>query len=383
MKINILRRKPGIRPITDLSAKTSDEVYTLSNRQLIWRNYRKHKLAFVSLITIIIIFTVSIFCGFFSPFDPFEIDASKEYQPPQRIRIFDQGRLSRPFVYGFTVARNPETLQKEYVTDTSQKSHIRLFVRSWEYKLLGLVRTRIHLWGTDTGTAFLIGADSLGRDMLSRVLHGGRISTSIGLVGVILTAFLGITVGGIAGLSGGIVDNIIQRIVDLLRSIPKIPLWMGLSAALPSTWPPVRVYVGIVIILSLIGWTELGRVVRSKFLSLREENYVSLARLAGATQTRIITRHMIPAFMSHIVAAVTLSIPQMILAETSLSFLGIGLRPPTISWGVLLKSAQNVRTVALAPWLLLPGLAVIITVLSFNFAGDGLRDAADPYAGVR
>jgi peptide/nickel transport system permease protein len=373
--------REDLSPQTDLIQE--QDVYTLSNLQLVWLHFRKHKLAMASLIVIGVIYLLTMLCGFFSPHDPYEIDSLKEYQPPQRIRIFDQGRLSFPFVYGFDTKRDPNTLARVFEVNREKKYMLRLFVRSWQYRLLGFIKTDIHLWGTDQGTAFLLGADALGRDMVSRILYGGRISTSIGLIGVVITCVLGITRGGIAGLSGGIVDNLIQRFVELLRSIPKIPLWMGLSAALPSAWPPLRVYIGIVIILSLIGWTELGRVVRSKFLSLREENFVMLARLAGATQTRIIVRHMVPAFMSHIIAAVTLAIPQMILAETSLSFLGIGLRPPTISWGVLLKTAQNVRSVATAPWLLLPGVAVIITVLAFNFAGDGLRDAADPYSGVR
>jgi len=374
-------------PTEDFSRETDrvkeKDPYTLSNLQLVWLHFRRHKLAMASVVVIGVIYLLTMLCGFFSPYDPYNIESLKEYQPPPRIRILDQGRLSFPFVYGFDTERDPNTLARVFMVNKEKKYTLSIFVRSWEYRLLGFIKTDIHLWGTDKGAAFLLGADALGRDMLSRILYGGRISTSIGLIGVVITCVLGITLGGIAGLSGGIIDNVIQRIVDLLRSIPKIPLWMGLSAALPSTWPPLRVYIGIVIILSLIGWTEPGRVVRSKFLSLREENFVMLARLAGATQTRIIVRHMVPAFMSHIIAAVTLSIPQMILAETSLSFLGIGLRPPAISWGVLLKTAQNVRAVATAPWLLLPGVAVIITVLAFNFAGDGLRDAADPYSGVR
>jgi peptide/nickel transport system permease protein len=232
----------------------------------------------------------------------------------------------------------------------------------------------------DQQGVFLLGADRLGRDLFSRVIYGSRISLSIGLVGVLLSLLLGIVLGGISGYYGGIADNIIQRMIEFIRSIPSIPLWMALSAALPANWPVLRVYFAITVILSLIGWTGLARVVRGRFLALREEDFVLAARLVGSSEMRIILRHMVPSFLSYIIAALTLAIPGMILAETGLSFLGLGLRPPAISWGVLLQEAQNLRSVALAPWVLLPGAAVVISILAFNFLGDGLRDAADPYA---
>jgi len=361
--------------------KKNIDIYSASHSQLIWMNFKKHKLAMTAAGVLIAIYIVSIFCGFFSPMDPQEYSQMRTYQPPQRIRFFDEeGFNFRPFVYGYQGSRDMETLRRIYEIDKSKKFPIYFFVEGYEYKLLGLFETNIHFFGTKDGYLHLLGTDSMGRDVFSRILYGGRISTSIGFIGVIISFFLGITLGGIAGLYGGIVDNIIQRIIELIRSIPKIPLWMGLSAALPSSWSPLKVYAGIVAILALIAWTGLARIVRSKFLSLKNEDFVVLARLSGASESRLIIKHMVPAFLSHIIASLTLNIPQMIISETSLSFLGIGLRPPVISWGVLLQTAQSIKTVALAPWLLTPGVAVIVTVLAFNFVGDGLRDAADPYS---
>lgn len=356
------------------------DIATASNAQLIWLNFKKHKLAYGSLIVLIVIYVVTIFADFFAPYDPLNYAAQRKFQPPQRPRLIStEGFHLRPFVYGFDVVRNPETLGLEFEVDTSERYPLYLFVRGDTYNFMGAFETDIHFFGTREGHVYLLGGDSLGRDLFSRLLIGGRISTSIGFIGVVISLALGLTIGGVAGLVGGWVDNIIQRFMELIRSLPSIPLWMGLSAAIPMTWTPVQVYIGIVIILSLLDWTSLGRVVRSKFLSLRSENFVQLARLSGASNGRLIFKHMVPAFTSHIIASVTLAIPRMILAETALSFLGIGLRPPTISWGVLMQTAQNIRSVSRAPWLLLPGVAVIITVLAFNFVGDGLRDAADPY----
>jgi peptide/nickel transport system permease protein len=245
----------------------------------------------------------------------------------------------------------------------------------------GLFKSNLHLFGvqSDTGTVFLLGADELGRDVLSRIIFGARISMSIGLVGVLISLFLGILLGGLSGYLGGAVDMVIQRVIELLSSLPKIPLYMSLAAAMPLDWDSTRVYFMMVTILSVIGWSGMARVVRGRFLSLREEDFVKAARLSGSGELRIIFRHMVPSFLSHIIASVTLAIPAMVLSETSLSFLGVGMRPPAVSWGVLLQEAQNIRTVAYSPWLLTPGIAVIIAVLSFNFMGDGLRDAADPY----
>lgn len=357
------------------------DIATASTRQLVWLNFKKHRVATASLVVIVVIYGVTIFAPFFAPYEPTRFDADRRLQPPQRLRfISEEGLHLRPFVYGFTRERNPETLRLEYEVDSSQRYPIYFFERGEEYHLFAGIRGDLHFFGTREGRVYLLGADTLGRDMFSRILYGGRISMSIGLIGVAVSLFLGIVIGGIAGLVGGWIDNIIQRLIELLRSLPSIPLWMGLSAAVPQEWSPVQVYIGIVVILSLIAWTGLGRVVRSKFLSLRSENFVQLARLSGASNSRLIFKHMVPSFASHIIAEVTLAIPSMILAETALSFLGIGLRPPTISWGVLMQAAQNIRTVAQAPWLLLPGVAVIIAVIAFNFVGDGLRDAADPYS---
>ena len=358
-----------------------EKLYTASQFQLIWWRFRKHRLAVFGGIVLVIIYLMAIFADFLAPYHPNAHDAKHIYAPPQKIRFVGEDGFSlRPFVYGYEMKVDPRTFRRVYTEDRSKVYPLQFLVRGHEYKLLGLIPTDIHLFGTEEGPVFLFGTDRMGRDVLSRILHGARISTSIGLVGVFLSLLIGIIVGGISGYCGGVVDNVVQRIIEFLVSIPTLPLWMGLSAALPPNWPPVRIYFGMTIILSLVGWTGLARVVRSKFLSLREEDFVLAARVVGAGRSRIIMRHMVPSFMSHIVAAVTLSIPSMILSETSLSFLGLGLRPPTISWGVLLQEAQNISTVALYPWLLLPGLFVVVTVLAFNFLGDGLRDAADPYA---
>jgi peptide/nickel transport system permease protein len=299
--------------------------------------------------------------------------------------LFDEsGAFHGPFVYGTTRSRDPETLRPIFVEDTSLIYPIGFFVSGTPYKLWGVFESNLHLYGIAADpteqAVFLLGADRLGRDMFSRIVYGARISLSIGLVGVLLSLLLGIVLGGISGYYGGIADNLIQRAIEFVRSVPAIPLWMGLSAALPANWPVVRVYFGITVILSLIGWTGMARVVRGRFLALREEDFVLAARLLGASEMRIILRHMVPSFLSYIIAALTLAVPGMILAETGLSFLGLGLRPPAISWGVLLQEAQNLRSVALAPWVMLPGAAVVISILAFNFLGDGLRDAADPYA---
>jgi peptide/nickel transport system permease protein len=277
---------------------------------------------------------------------------------------------------------DPVAFRRTFVVDETQKIPIRFFVKGEPYILWGLIPARIRLIGPvdQSQPMFLLGADRIGHDVLSRIIYGTRISMSIGLVGVVISLSLGILLGGISGYYGGSADVIIQRIIEFIRSIPTIPLWMGLAAALPVDWPPLRLYFGITVILSLVGWTGLARVVRGRFLSLREEDFVMAAQLYGAGELRIILRHMLPSFMSHIIASITLAIPRMILAETSLSFLGLGLRSPIVSWGVLLKDAQNVRAVYSAPWLLTPAIAIVVAVLALNFLGDGLRDAADPYA---
>lgn len=292
------------------------------------------------------------------------------------------GKLS-PHVYAIKGKRDPRTFKRVYQADPNQKLPVRFFVRGFEYKFLGFFPSNLHLLGVEgaraEATLFILGTDLQGRDLWSRLMYGTRISMTIGLVSVALSLFLGLFLGGISGFYGGWIDTLIQRIIEILRSIPTIPLWMGLAAAVPKDWSVIKMYFAITIIISLIGWTELARVVRGRFLSLREEDFVMAAELAGANRMRIIFRHMVPSFMSHIIAATTLALPAIIIAETSLSFLGLGMRPPAISWGVLLQAAQQVQAVALTPWLLLPAIPVVIAVLAFNFLGDGLRDAADPY----
>ncbi|NOZ27670.1 MAG: ABC transporter permease [Chloroflexi bacterium] len=360
-------------------------VYVASQWQLMWWKFRKHKLAMIGGTVTIIIYLVALFAEFLAPFPPDKYSVRHTYAPPQRLHLIDrteEGVRIRPYVYGYKVEVDKEALRRTFVIDESVKHYVRFFAKGEPYKLWGLIEMDVHLIGPVEPDApmYLLGADRMGRDMLSRMIYGTRISMSIGLVGVALSLILGILLGGISGYYGGSVDNLIQRIIEFLRSIPTIPLWLGLGAALPPDWPPLRIYFGITVILSLIGWTGLARVVRGRFLSLREEDFVLAARLDGSSELRIIMRHMVPSFLSHIIASITLAIPGMILSETALSFLGLGLRPPVVSWGVLLQEAQNVRSVATAPWLLIPGLAVVVAVLALNFLGDGLRDAADPYA---
>jgi len=362
------------------STLDENSYFTATQRQLIWRDFKKHKVALISCLVLLILYITATFCEFFSPHDPLGRNRKYVNAPPQMIHIFDEDGLSRPFVYGYKQKLDRETLRRNYVIIKDQKHTIRFFVRGADYELFGIYKTNWHLFGVGEGeTLYLLGADPLGRDMLTRILYASRVSLFIGLIGVILSFALGATLGALAGYYGGIVDLIIERLIEFLRSIPTIPLWMGLSAALPSSWSALQIYFGITIIISLIGWTSQARVVRGKFLELREEEFIMAARLCGTKDLKIITSHMIPGFMSYLIVSATLSVPYMILAETVLSFLGLGLKPPIISWGVLLQSAQNVQTVALSPWQLLPVVFIVLTVLAFNFVGDGLRDAADPY----
>lgn len=353
--------------------------------QLIWRKFRKHRLAMAGAIITLLIYLIAIFAEFLAPFTPERYAADYTYAPPQRLHLFQTDELGtrfRPYVDGYKVEINYEQGRRIFVVDPESQYAVRFFVKGEPYKLLGLFDANTHLIGPVDPAApfYLAGADRLGRDIFSRTIYGTRVSMTIGLVGVTLSLFLGILLGGISGYFAGWVDTLIQRVIEFLQSIPSVPLWLGLAVAIPADVPPLRVYLFITIILSILGWTGLARVVRGKFISLRTEDFVKAARLDGCGTLRVIFRHMVPSFMSHIIAVVTLAIPGMILAETSLSFLGIGLRPPVVSWGVLLQEAQNIRSIANAPWLFLPGVAVVIAVLSLNFLGDGLRDAADPYA---
>lgn len=352
--------------------------------KMTWWRFSKHRLALACLWVSVAIAVLALFPQFFSTQDPYATSASRAYIPPQRIRVVDGNGLAWPFVYAVEGQRNQRTLRMEWVEDPETKVPVRLFGRGFEYRLLGLIPTDVHLFAFPTLAGgprpHFLGTDRLGRDQWSRLMYGTRISLSIGLVAVAISTLLGILLGGISGYLGGVTDTVIQRVIELLQALPAIPVWLALSAALPRTWPVTWVYFAITVILALLGWTRLAREVRGRFLSLREEDFVTAARLVGASRWRIIFSHMVPSFTSHIIAAVTLAIPLMILNETFLSFLGLGLRPPAISWGVMLQEAQNLQSVVNAPWLLIPGLFVIVTVLAFNILGDGLRDAADPYS---
>ena len=360
---------------------TGEERYYLASQwQLVWRKFKKHKLALFGGSILIILYVTAIFSEFFSPYDMYERYPKYIYCPPQRIHFFDEdGFHLRPFVYGLKGKRDPVTLRTKYTLDENKKYPLYFFVRGNEYKLWNLFPGDIHFFGVKDSVVFLFGTDKLGRDLFSRNIFAARISLSIGLVGVAISFILGITLGGISGYYGGTADMIVQRIIEFLISIPTIPLWMALSAALPPFWSPIKVYFGITVILSIVGWCGLARVVRGKLLELREEDFVMAATISGTSEQRIITRHLLPSFASYLIVNLTLRIPWMILGETSLSFLGLGIRPPAVSWGALLKDGQNIRTIAQSPWLLIPGLFVVITVLAFSFVGDGLRDAADPY----
>ena len=363
---------------------TTHSAETASQWQLMRWRFLQHKAAVASLVVLVILYLIAIFVEFVAPYATDRYNIKYILAPPQRVRLFDaDGQFHlRPFVYDYTTSRDPNSLRIVQVVDTETMHPIRFFVRGDQYRFWGMWRANLHLFGIDDPEALILlwGADEQGRDLFSRVVYGARLSLSIGFAGVILSLVLGILLGGISGYFGGALDMLIQRIIELLQAIPRIPLWLTLSAALPRDWGTVETYFGITIILSVLGWTGLARTVRGKFLALREEDFTQAAKYLGASEMRIILRHMVPSFSSHLIAVLTLRVPEMILAETSLSFLGLGLREPVISWGVLLTGVQNIRAVALAPWLFLPGLAIVVTVLAFNFVGDGLRDAADPYA---
>jgi peptide/nickel transport system permease protein len=366
---------------TDRLTPEQERFYTASQWRLIWWRFNRHKLAVVSLWFLAILYGSTVVTEIVAPYELHTRNARFIYAPPQRLRLFHEGAFIGPFVYGYRYRLDMETLKRIYEPDPSQVQRLRFFCQGDPYRFWGRFEARWHLvCPAENGTLFLAGTDRLGRDVFSRILYGARVSLTVGLLGIAVSFVLGVILGGISGYYGGWVDNVIQRLIEIIRSFPMIPLWLSLSAALPVTWDPLWVFFGITLILGLVDWTGLARAVRSKILALREEEFAQAARLMGARPARIIGRHLVPSFMSHLIASATLSIPGMILGETALSFLGLGVRAPITSWGVLLNDAQNVNVVALYPWLMLPVVPVILVVLAFNFLGDGLRDAADPYA---
>jgi len=357
-----------------------ERFYLASQWTLMWWKFRRHKIAVISGALLAATFLAIVIAEFLAPYHLHTRNTDHLYAPPQAIHLFHEGRFVGPFVYGFKYTLDLSTLQRIYQSDTTKVQPLRFFCSGDPYKFWGMIPMDFHLvCPAKDGTAFLLGTDRLGRDMLSRIIYGARISLTVGLFGIIISFVLGVFLGGLSGYYGGWIDSIVQRLIETIRSFPELPLWMALSAALPVTWSPILVYFGITIILGLFDWTGLARAVRSKLLSLREEDFATAAVLMGAKPKRIIFRHLLPSFTSHLIASATLSVPSMILGETALSFLGLGLRPPITSWGVLLNEAQNINVVALYPWLMLPVVPVIVVVLAFNFLGDGLRDAADPY----
>lgn len=371
---------PGGVPAPSPEREEEEAFYVASQWRLMWWKFKKHKLANIAGPVLILLYLSALFADFLSPTLPATRFTQYKDAPPQLIRIYDpEEGWQWPFIYDIKRETDPVTFRRRFVLDRTTKFRVRFFVHGEPYKLLGRFPTDLHLFGAGEGPLFLLGTDSLGRDVFTRILYGSRISLSVGLVGVALTFTLGMLLGGLSGYLGGVVDNIVQRIIDLLVCMPTIPLWMALAAALPRNWPTLKMYIGIVIITSIIGWGGLARVVRGKLLSLREQDYCMAARIAGASNLYIILRHLLPSMASYIIVALTLSIPRTILGETSLSFLGLGLQPPVVSWGVLMRDAQDLAAIAHHPWLLLPALWVVVTVLMYNFLGDGLRDAADPY----
>ena len=356
-----------------------------SQWQLVWWAFRRHRLAMAGLVVTVIMYIVAVIPGFFAVNDPSQQNARAAFYPPQALHVIDtseDGNWSlRPYIYPYVLKRDPKTLAAIYAQDRTHKVYLKMFAQGYEYSVFGLFNSTTHLFAFENARQplFFFGADRLGRCVYSRIMVGTQISLSVGLVGVFLALSIGIVLGGISGYYGGKIDFAIQRVIELVLSLPTIPIWLAASAAVPQNWPATLNYFMITLILSLTGWAQLARVVRGRFLSLRTEEFVTAARLDGASEGRIIFRHMLPSFASHIIASISLAIPTMILAETSLSFLGLGLQPPTISWGVLLREAQNIRSIATAPWLFIPGVAVVIAVIALNFLGDGLRDASDPY----
>ena len=365
---------------TEALTPEQERYFMASQWRLMWWKLRRHRIAVISGVILLFMYGSILVSEVLAPYNLHTRDPFHIFTPPQSLHLFHEGEFIGPFVYGLNYRLNLNTLQRVYTPDTRRIQPVRFFCLADTYRFWNLIEGRFHLFcAAKGGTLYLLGTDRLGRDMLSRIINGTRISLTVGLIGITVSFLLGIVFGGMSGYYGGWVDTAVQRMIEILRSFPELPLWMALSAALPVTWSPIIIYFGITIILGLLDWTGLARAVRSKLLALREEDFCTAAILLGAKPSRVIGRHLLPSFMSHLIASATLSIPSMILGETALSFLGLGLRPPITSWGVLLNEAQNINVVALYPWLMLPVVPVIVVVLALNFFGDGLRDAADPY----
>jgi peptide/nickel transport system permease protein len=366
----------SIEAMTDAQAK----IHLASQARLMWWKFKRHKLALASGIFLLVLYGMIIIAEFLAPYNLHTRNVDFIHSPPQRVHLFHDGKFVGPFVYGRQMKLDMESLKRIYTNDRNDVQPLRFFCRGDSYRFWGLIEGNVHLvCPAKDGQMFLLGTDRLGRDVLSRIIYGARISLTIGLIGITISFVLGIVIGGLAGYHGGLFDLLVQRVIEVLQSLPSLPLWMALAAIMPVTWSPILIYFGITIILGMLDWTGLARSVRSKLLSLREEDYVLAAQLMGAKSGRIIGRHLVPGFMSHLIATATISIPGMILGETALSFLGLGLRPPITSWGILLTEARSVSVIAFYPWLLFPMIPVILVILAFNFLGDGLRDAADPY----
>lgn len=365
------------------SHKRDDKYYYASQWRLMGRKFRRHKLAMVSTVLLGIFYFVAIFGNFFAPQGTEQFDGKYVNCGPTAVHFFHEGKFIGPFVYGLKMGRDPETFMAVFEENREEIYRIRFFAQGEEgaeYKFLGLFETNLHFFEAEEGgKVFLFGTDSMGRDLFSRVILGAQISLFIPVVGMLLTLFLGLLMGSLAGYFGGWVDTVIQRLVEVVRSFPQVPLWMALSAAIPKTMKPAQVFMLMTIILSLISWPDLSRVIRSKFISVKKEDYIMAARISGAPANKVVTRHMIPSFLSYIIVNMTQSIPGLIMGETTLSFLGLGLRSPATSWGVLLQETNKLETIMFYGWKLIPMLFVFLAVLAFNFMGDGLRDAADPY----
>ncbi len=391
MQMKLLGKKPGSpsklqQAEAGMQRDKEENLYTASQWTLMWMRFKKNKFAVVSLVCIILLYIGAIIAPFISPYTADVKFSEYKFAAPTKIYFSDpEGNFSlTPTIYKMKASMNSETFARDYVEDRKQFARVKMFVKGESYKLLGLFETDIHLFGTDNTKIpiFVFGTDSLGRDLFSRIFYGSQVSLSIGIVGNLISFVLGILIGGIAAYYGKVVDNLIMRFIEIIQCIPTLPLWMGLSAAIPAVWPPLQVYFGITVILSFLGWTGLARVVRGKFMSMRDMDFITAARLAGRSKVQIIFKHMLPSFASYIIISLTGTIPGMIMGETGLSFLGLGIKPPIVSWGVLLQEARNLNTLAIRPWLFIPSLFLVFTVLIFNFLGDGLREAADPYSTI-